>query len=119
MVGGCDLYGGSKPLAGLVVVSMKRQQSTGRGGDQCVTGAIMQRRVGELASVVDRAVAAMIRTGKMHQVPSVMQTSTGKGMQLLNTELARLVKEGVIDRSEGVRCAVDKVELTKLLPPVA
>jgi twitching motility protein PilT len=69
--------------------------------------------------IVDRAVAAMVRTGKMHQVPSVMQTSAGKGMQLLNTELARLVKEGVIDRSEGVRCAVDKAEFTKLLPPVA
>jgi len=69
--------------------------------------------------IVDRAVAAMVRTGKMHQVPSVMQTSAGKGMQLLNTELARLVKEGVIDRSEGLRCAVDKAELTKLLPPVA
>jgi twitching motility protein PilT len=67
--------------------------------------------------VVDRAVSAMIRAGKMQQVPSAMQTGGKKGNQLLNPALARLVREGVIERGEAIMCAVDKTELAKLLPP--
>ena len=42
------------------------------------------------------AVAALIRERKTHQLPSVIQTGRGDGMQLLDDALAQLVRDGVV-----------------------
>jgi twitching motility protein PilT len=44
----------------------------------------------------DDAVRNLIRQGKVEQIYSVMQTSTGKGMQTMEQNLAELVLRGVI-----------------------
>jgi len=44
----------------------------------------------------DDAVRNLIRQGKVEQVYSVMQTSTGKGMQTMEQNLAELVLRGVV-----------------------
>jgi twitching motility protein PilT len=44
------------------------------------------------------AVRNLIREGKLHQIPSMMQTGQRAGMQTLDMALAELVKRGVVDR---------------------
>jgi twitching motility protein PilT len=58
--------------------------------------------------VVNAAVASLIREGKTSQVMSIMQTAKKEGMTLLNDELARLVKEDVVEAEEAYSKAVDK-----------
>jgi twitching motility protein PilT len=45
------------------------------------------------------AVANMIRTDKIHQLPSVMQTSRAQGMHTFQTSLMELVKKGILPKS--------------------
>jgi twitching motility protein PilT len=45
------------------------------------------------------AVRNLIREGKLHQIPSMMQTGQRLGMQTLDMALADLVKRGLIDAS--------------------
>lgn len=46
------------------------------------------------------AVRNLIREGKLHQIPSMMQTGQRVGMQTLDMALADLVKRGLIDASQ-------------------
>ena len=48
------------------------------------------------------AVRNLIREGKIHQLPSVMQTSQGKGMQTLEMHLLELVDRGLITREVAI-----------------
>ena len=68
--------------------------------------------------VVNAAVSMLIREGKTAQVMSIMQTAKKEGMTLLNDELARFVKEDVIEPSEGYSKAVDKEGFMKALEGV-
>jgi twitching motility protein PilT len=63
--------------------------------------------------VVTSAVSALIREAKVPQIMSIMQTSKKEGMTILNQELARLVKEDVVEPEEAWRKAVDKPDLVK------
>jgi twitching motility protein PilT len=45
------------------------------------------------------AVANMIRTDKIHQLPSVMQTSKAQGMHTFQTSLTELVRKGILSKS--------------------
>lgn len=65
--------------------------------------------------VVNAAVAMLIREGKTAQVMSIMQTAKKEGMTLLNEELARFVKEDVVEASEAYSKAVDKEGIIKAL----
>jgi len=56
-----------------------------------------------------------IREGKTHQIPSSMQTGKKFGMQLLNEELARLVKERVVASEEAYAKSVDKDDMAARL----
>jgi len=47
------------------------------------------------------AIRNLIRDGKHYQIPSIMQISQGQGMQLMDADLARLVKAGVITREDA------------------
>ena len=48
------------------------------------------------------AVRNLIREGKIHQIPSVMQTSQGVGMQTLEMHLKELVAKGLITRETAI-----------------
>ncbi len=65
--------------------------------------------------VVNAAVSALIREAKVPQIMSIMQTAKKEGMTILNQELARLVKEDVVEPDEAWRKAVDKGDFMKQL----
>lgn len=60
---------------------------------------------------VDHGIAALIRDGKIHQIPSAIQIGASRGMRLLNTSLLELVKEGTIEAKEAYMKATDKESL--------
>jgi len=64
--------------------------------------------------VVTPAVASLVRDGKTSQIMSIMQTAKKEGMTLLNEELARLVKEDLVEADEAYRKAVDKEGVMKM-----
>jgi twitching motility protein PilT len=63
--------------------------------------------------VVTPAVAANIREGKTHQIPSIMQTGRNVGMCTFADDLLSLVKRGVISPEEAYANAIDKSFLQK------
>ena len=64
---------------------------------------------------VTHGVAANIRDGKTHQIPTAIQTGKRLGMQLLNEDLARLVKDHVIESQEAYLKATDKTDMANKL----
>ena len=68
--------------------------------------------------VVTAAVASLIRDGKTSQIMSIMQTAKKEGMTLLNEELAKFVKEDVVEVEEAYHKAVDKEGFVKALESV-
>ena len=65
--------------------------------------------------VVTPAVAANIREGKTHQIPSLMQTGRNVGMCTFADDLLSLVKRGIITPEEAYGNAIDKPFLMKKL----
>ncbi len=65
--------------------------------------------------VVNAAVANQIRTAKVAQIATIMQTGRSQGMTTLNHELLRLVREGTISPDEAISRAADKGELSARL----
>jgi twitching motility protein PilT len=65
--------------------------------------------------VNSEAVANLIRTGKTHQIPSVIATSRQAGMQLMDTELMRLVQEGRISGEDAYMRAANKKDFEALV----
>jgi len=63
--------------------------------------------------VVNPAVSMLIRESKSQQIMSIMQTGQQEGMTILNQELARMVKQDVVEAEEAWRKAVDKADLLK------
>lgn len=63
--------------------------------------------------VVTPAVAANIREGKTHQIPSIMQTGRKVGMCTFADDLLSLVKRGIITPEEAYNNAIDKPFLQK------
>ncbi|VGO12245.1 Twitching mobility protein [Pontiella desulfatans] len=63
--------------------------------------------------VVTPAVAANIREGKTHQIPSIMQTGKNVGMCTFADDLLSLVKRGIISPEEAYSNAIDKPFLQK------
>ncbi|HPC83858.1 MAG TPA: type IV pilus twitching motility protein PilT [Thermoanaerobaculaceae bacterium] len=61
------------------------------------------------------AVSNLIREGKSHQIPTIMQTSKRLGMRQMSDALAELVKRGIVDQDEAMAKAVDKDALRSLL----
>jgi twitching motility protein PilT len=58
--------------------------------------------------VNNEAVSNLIRKGKAFQLPSVISTSREQGMQLMDTDLMRLTKEGKISAADAYVKAVSK-----------
>lgn len=57
------------------------------------------------------AVSNLVRRGKTYQLPSIIATGRDHGMQLMDQELMRLFKEGVISLDEAYMKATNKKEL--------
>ncbi len=66
--------------------------------------------------VGNAAVSNLIREGKTFQIPSIMQTAKGEGMQLMDQRIMDLLKENKITAEEAYRCAVEKRTFEPLLP---
>ncbi|MCF6267664.1 MAG: type IV pilus twitching motility protein PilT [Desulfuromusa sp.] len=64
------------------------------------------------------AVGNLIREGKTFQIPSIIQTAKGEGMQLMDTHLMELLNEEKVTAEEAHRCAVDKRIFEAKLSPV-
>jgi twitching motility protein PilT len=65
--------------------------------------------------LVTGSVSNLIREGKTFQIPSVMQTSRGQGMVMLNDALLDLVKRKVVDPNEALSKSVARTELRAML----
>ena len=61
------------------------------------------------------AVRNLIREGKTHQIYSMLQTGSAHGMQSMDSELAHLFREGVIDMSIATERASNPEELKRIL----
>jgi twitching motility protein PilT len=65
------------------------------------------------------AVRNLIREGKVHQIPSVIQTGAAQGMQSMDAALASLVRAGKITRELAMTRSSVPEELRRLLGGVA
>lgn len=61
------------------------------------------------------AIANLIRENKIHEIPSVIETSAELGMMTLNRSLADLVKRGEISMENALNYSLNPVELRMLL----
>ena len=66
--------------------------------------------------ICNAAVANLIREGKTFQIPSIMQTAKGDGMQMMDQHLMDLLKARHIGGEEAYRCAIDKKAFEPFLP---
>ncbi len=65
------------------------------------------------------AIGNLIREGKTFQIPSIIQTARGEGMQLMDSHLMNLLDEGKVTAEEVYRCAADKRQFEARLPKEA
>jgi twitching motility protein PilT len=71
-----------------------------------------QGRVAALEILIGtKAVAALVREGKTHQLQTQMQMGGKLGMRLLNDSLVELVHKGLVDPAEAYLKSVDKEAL--------
>jgi twitching motility protein PilT len=68
--------------------------------------------------ICNAAVSNLIREGKTFQVPSIMQTARGEGMQMMDQHIMELLKAKHVSGEEAYRCALDKKAFEPFLGPV-
>ena len=92
----------SESLRGVVAQTLLRKKGGGR---------VAAREV----LLATPAVSNLIREGKTFQIPSIMQTSKGKGMCTLNDSLMELVDKGIVEPKEAYMKSIEKTSfLTSL-----
>ena len=57
------------------------------------------------------AILNLIREGKTHQIPAMMQTGSSSDMHTLNMDLSRLVRQGFITRDDAIAYTNNKAEV--------
>jgi len=62
------------------------------------------------------AISSLIRKGKAYQIPSVVATAREEGMQLMDSDLMRLFKEGKVSIEEAYVKARSKREFEAFMP---
>lgn len=72
------------------------------------------RRLAVEVMINNDAVASLIRKGKSFQIPSVIATAREQGMQLMDSELMRLFKEGEVSAEEAYMKSANKKEFEGL-----
>jgi len=65
--------------------------------------------------IVNSGISNIIREGKTHQIPSLMQTGKKFGMQTLNEILFNYVDQGLVEPQEALFKAVDKLGFETML----
>ncbi len=55
--------------------------------------------------IKNTAISHLIRENELHQIPSVMQTSSREGMQIIEQDLLQFINEGDITLEEGLKYA--------------
>jgi twitching motility protein PilT len=65
----------------------------------------------------NEAVANLIRGGKTYQIPSFIATSHEQGMQLMDNELLRLARAGVVSVDDAYARAMNKKDFEALIRP--
>jgi len=65
--------------------------------------------------VANSAIRSLIREGKTHQIPSVIQTGVQEGMQTLNQALRTLYQKGLITREAALEVSNNPDELIRML----
>jgi twitching motility protein PilT len=65
--------------------------------------------------IANSAISNLIREGKTHQLPSMMQTGKNLGMRTMNDSLVQLVVSGAVDAKEAYLKAVDKQGIKLML----
>jgi twitching motility protein PilT len=76
------------------------------GGGRCACLEIL---------VVNNAISNLIREGKTFQIPSIMQTGKGQGMQTQIDAMIALVKSKTVSPNEAYNKAVDQVQMKAAL----
>ncbi len=77
----------------------------------------MGRVVASEVLIPTPAIRNLIREGKTHQIYAAVQTSGAVGMQTMDSDLARLARDGVITRAVAEQRASVPEELSRLLGP--
>src|SRR5262249_51572987 len=62
------------------------------------------------------AISSLIRKGKAYQIPSVVATAREEGMQLMDSDLMRLFKEGRVSIEEAYVKARSKRDFEAFMP---
>jgi twitching motility protein PilT len=65
--------------------------------------------------IATSAVRNLIRQGKSHEIPNVIQLSTQDGMQTLDQALAKLVKNQLVSKEDALLKSSNPAQLLKLL----
>ncbi|MFA6090302.1 MAG: PilT/PilU family type 4a pilus ATPase [Candidatus Gracilibacteria bacterium] len=65
------------------------------------TGMILAKEI----LIKNTAISHLIRENELHQIPSIMQTSSREGMQIIEHDLLNFINEGDITLEEGLKYA--------------
>lgn len=68
----------------------------------------------EILAMTD-AIGSMIREGKIHQIPTAIQTGRNLGMKTLDYDLARLTRMGIISEHHAIQRCHSAVEFRRFL----
>ena len=61
------------------------------------------------------AILTLVREGKAHQTPAMMQSGSSSDMHTLNMDLSRLVRQGFITRDDAIAYTNNKAEVGQYL----
>ena len=61
------------------------------------------------------AILNLVREGKAHQIPAMMQTGSSSDMHTLNMDLSRLARQGFITRDDAIAYTKNKAEVGQYL----
>jgi twitching motility protein PilT len=85
-----------------------------------ISQTLLRRRTGGRIAAheilfVNHSVSNLIREGKTFQLESVLQTGKRAGMQTLNDDLLRLVREGVVDVEDALHKSIHRGALREMM----
>lgn len=80
---------------------------------ETISTALLAAETGHLVGT--DAILNLVREGKAHQIPAMMQTGSSSDMHTLNMDLSRLVRQGFITRYDAIAYTNNKAEVGQYL----